>query len=218
MKYMSHTIKTRENLVYEIKNRFINPERRLISGLLKSSLKYLDKYKVDIYPDIILIMKKAGLNTMGQIVDLIKSFQCELQKNQNIKKIDWIEPRSLVKANKYEKNIVMCALLFEYRMIFIQFIENYCKRKINITNEEAQIIKKIQVILDKNDQISHLYNSSNIQNEKINHFIHHEHEDKMKDITNYEQNISDSCIFHDFDDEKDDDLEFSLFYEQNFFK
>ena len=101
MKYMSHTIKTRENLVYEIKNRFINPERRLISGLLKSSLKYLDKYKVDIYPDIILIMKKAGLNTMGQIVDLIKSFQCELQKNQNIKKIDWIEPRSLVKANKY---------------------------------------------------------------------------------------------------------------------
>lgn len=211
MKYISHTIKTRENLVYEIKNRFFNQERRLISGLLKNSLKYLDKHNVDIYPDIILIMKKAGLSTMGQILNLIKSFQYELQKNPNIKKIDWIEHRSLVKANKYEKNIVICALLFEYRMTFIQFIENYCKREINITKEEVLIIRKIQLILDKNDQISHKYNSTNLQNQKINHYIHPKQEEKMMDIRKYEQSISDSCIFNDFDDDKDDDLDISLF-------
>lgn len=136
--YQSHMHNSRLGFINDFENAKLNKDRFYMGEMIKPTIRILDNSGVTNYQDFYQLFKRRGLKSKD-IIYLINEFKEWNNKQEQIRKIDWIKKRELNKSNCGEKNIILNRLASEYPERFTNFIHSYINMMVPSSNNEIFI-------------------------------------------------------------------------------
>lgn len=168
----------------------LNEEKKSILMMVLNALNRLYLHGINIYPNICEIFIAFGFKKVPLYCDAISYVTKKIEeKNKKTKdsfkeSLDWIRIRTVKKANKWEKGIIMCYLLFIYHDDFIEYLQNFLLDLNSNEDNVKHLILKLKGISN---------NSKKLDKEKIlkEHENGKDKKNNEKDIKNNEKELFD---------------------------
>ena len=139
-----HTIKNRNDIENEKNIRFSTKDRQYMVIILVVAELILDRYQIFFYPQIIKLFKKLVFfkDFLGYMYFYLK----HIQKNDYLMRS--MSLRCLRKANKWEANVMILAMMFRFEDIFFKGVFSYFNQMKKSEIDGNYVINELRKLYD----------------------------------------------------------------------
>lgn len=160
----------RNEMLTELQDENINKDRKYILKMLLNAIDGLYWLGIYIYPNIIELFQMNGFKSSSLLYDTIYNIKDKIKKELK-GDVEWINHRALKKGNKKDKNIIFCFLLYNYREIFLKYLQDYLKDQQNEEEKIRNLMLNLQRIIDDVPK-NNIFLSVNLVNPKFEKGYH----------------------------------------------